>query len=424
MDNIENWIDALLISSGVSESIAIYLRLFILLVLLVLIAGTAYLITKKVIIHYIYKFVRKSPVKWDDLLAEKRVFDHVAHIIPAIIVRIMAPAIFSDFSQLLPVIEKLTDSYLVIVGMAIVFAFLKAAEYWLSSLPAFSNKPLVSYFQLIRIILYVITGILVLSVLLDQTPVYFLSAFGAMTAILLLIFQNTILGLVASVQLSANDSIRIGDWVEIPKFNADGDVIEINLNNVKVQNWDKTITTIPTYHFNSDSFKNWRGMQQSGGRRIKRSIFIDVQSIKFVDPEMREKFKKNHLIRDYVTNRQQEIETFNREFEIDTSVLINGRRMTNIGVFRTYIESYLKSHPKVKQDMSIMVRQLAADNQGIPMEIYCFTDTIKWAEYEGIQSDIFDHLYSAAGFFDVKIFQSPSGMDLSRLKEPVAKVTG
>lgn len=415
MDKIEHWIDAFLVNSGVSDEFAMYIRLLILLVVLFLVSATAFLITKQIVIRLIYKFVRKSPVKWDDLLAEKRVFDHVAQVVPALFVRFLAPVIFSDFTYMLPVVEKLTDSYLVIVGTMIVIAFLKVIEYWLSSHPAFQDKPLVSYFQLIRIILYGVAFVLVLSILLDQSPVYFLSAFGAMTAILLLIFQNTILGLVASVQLSANDSIRVGDWVEMPKFNADGDVIEINLNNVKIQNWDKTITTIPTYHFNSDSFKNWRGMRQSGGRRIKRSIYIDVHTIKFVDRELRENLKKNHLISGFITARQKEIDEFNQKHEIDTSLLINGRRMTNIGVFRAYIEAYLRSHPRVKQDASIMVRQLAAESHGIPMEIYCFSDTIVWVEYESLQSDIFDHLYAAARFFELDIFQSPSGRDISNL---------
>jgi miniconductance mechanosensitive channel len=227
-----------------------------------------------------------------------------------------------------------------------------------------------------------------------------------MTAIILLIFKDTILGFVASVQMSANDIVRVGDWVEMPKFNADGDVIAINLNTVKVKNWDKTVTTIPTYYFITDSFKNWRGMHESGGRRIMRSLFINVQTIKFVNPEEREQYKKYYLLTDFIIKRQEEIEHFNTEHNFDTSELINGRRMTNIGVYRHYIVSYLKNHKQIRQDMTLLVRQLPIQDRGIPIEIYCFTKTTAWIEYEGIQADIFDHLVAAAGFFDLEIFSN------------------
>lgn len=414
MNYIENWVDTLLINIGIGDHWAMYLRLLILLIFLFLISAIAFIITKQIIIRYIYKIVKKSRVTWDDILAQKQVLNNVAHIVPAVFIRIMAPGIFAGFEQALPVIEKLTDSYLIIVGLILLLSFLKATEYGLSLHPVFRDKPLSSYFQLIKIILYIVTGILVLSVILDKSPVYFLSAFGAMTAILLLVFKDTILGLVASVQMSANDMVKVGDWVEMPKFNADGDVIAINLNTVKVQNFDKTITTIPTYYFITDSFKNWRGMVQSGGRRIKRSVFIDTHSIKFVNPDLREKFKKFHLVKEHIEQRQKEIEEYNSQHEVDVSVLINGRRMTNIGVFRKYIENYLKNHPRINPDMTVMVRQMATENRGIPLEIYCFTTTTKWLEYEAIQADIFDHLFSAASFFDLDIFQEPSGTDISK----------
>jgi miniconductance mechanosensitive channel len=269
--------------------------------------------------------------------------------------------------------------------------------------------------QLIRIILYIAAGILILSILMGKSPTYFLTAFGAMTALIMLIFKDTILGLVASVQMSANDMVRIGDWVEMPKFNADGDVIAINLNTVKVQNWDKTVTSIPTYYFITDSFKNWRGMKESGGRRIKRALFINAASIKFVDPDMRERFLSYQLLEDYLVSRQKEIDAFNKKQKVDTSVLINGRRMTNIGVFRHYVENYLRNHKDIRKDMSLMVRQLSIEDRGVPIEIYCFTKTTVWTEYEEIQSDIFDHLMAAVSFFDLEIFQQPSGSDMTRM---------
>src|SRR5690606_18092550 len=264
-------------------------------------------------------------------------------------------------------------------------------------------------FQLGRILIYIATGILVLSILMGKSPLVFLSAFGALSAALLLVFKDTILGLVASVQISSNDMIRVGDWIEMPKFNADGDVIAINLNTVKIRNWDKTVTTVPTYYFITDSFKNWRGMRETGGRRIKRSIYINLRSIKFVDPEMLERFKRFHLVTDYITTRQKEIEEYNTKYNIDTSTLINGRRMTNIGVFRRYAQTFLEAHPGVNQNLFVLVRQLQPDANGLPLEIYCFTKSVAWADYEGVQADIFDHLLAASSHFDLEVFQNPSG---------------
>jgi miniconductance mechanosensitive channel len=414
MDFIENWIERLLINSGVSHEVAIYLRLLILLATLAILAGITYWVIRKIIIAYIYKIIRKSPITWDDALADHQVFNNLSHVIPALLVRSFAPVIFNDFPFTLPAIIRITDSYIIIVAVTIVLSVLKVAEFVASKSPAFVNKPLTSYFQLVRIILYIVVAILVLSVLLGKSPIYFLSAFGAMTAILLLVFKDTILGLVASVQISSNDMVRVGDWVEMPKFNADGSVMAINLNTVKVQNWDKTITTIPTYYFITDSFKNWRGMQESGGRRIKRSIFINTHTIKFVDPETRELYKKYQLLTNYVVQRQKEIEDYNEKFQIDTTHLINGRRMTNLGVFRRYIEFYLKNHPGIRKDMTLLVRQQAIEDRGVPIEIYCFTNVTTWADYENIQADVFDHILASASFFDLEIFQQPSGKDISR----------
>ena len=243
-----------------------------------------------------------------------------------------------------------------------------------------------------------------------------------MTALGMLVFKDTILGFVASVQISANDMVRIGDWVEMPKFNADGDVIAINLNTVKVQNWDKTITTIPTYYFITDSFKNWRGMKETGGRRIKRSIYINAASVKYINEEDRLRYARLYLLKDYLVTRQKEIDEYNKKMKVDTSVFVNGRRMTNIGVFRHYIENYLKDNKAIRKDMTLMVRQMAMEDRGIPIEIYCFTTTTVWTEYEEIQSDIFDHLMAAVSFFDLEVFQQPSGSDLKRAFLPAGKI--
>jgi miniconductance mechanosensitive channel len=413
MDQIEAWIEELLTDAGVSASITPALRLIILLISLGILAGVFFWLSRRVIFNSIYRFFKRTSLEWDDMLADHKVFDNLAHIVPAIALRILAPIIFKDFEGLLPLVVKLTDSYLIIVVIMIALSFIRLAEYLVSRSPVFVNKPVASYFQLIRIVLFITAGILVMSVLLGQSPLYFLSAFGAMTAIILLIFKDTILGLVASVQISSNDMVRVGDWVEMPKFNADGDVVAINLNTVKVKNWDKTVTTIPTYYFITDSFKNWRGMEESGGRRIKRAIYLNVRNVKFVDPETRDRYKTFYLISEFIAEKQREIEQFNAENNFDTSQLINGRRMTNIGVFRRYVEAYLKNHKHIRQDMTLLVRQLSIEDRGIPIEVYCFTKTTAWVEYETIQADIFDHLFAAASFFDLEVFQQPSGSDIA-----------
>lgn len=414
MNYIEKHLEYFFTSFGLSENIAHYVRLLTLLVLLSLLSFFFFWVTKKWVIPLFYKFFKKTSFTWDDILVEKNAFRKLAHITPALIIKIGAPILFRDFPSSLSIVNKLTDAYLIFASVLIVVALLEVVESLFSKMPVFSDKPIGSYFQLGRIILYLISAILILSVLLGKSPVYFLSVFGAMSAVVLLIFKDTILGFVSSIQMSANDMVRVGDWIEMPKFNADGDVIAINLNTVKVRNWDKTVTTIPTYFFTSDSFKNWRGMQESGGRRIKRSLNINVKSVKFVDATARESYKKIFLLKDYIETRQKEIEEFNSKYDFDSSVLINGRRMTNLGVFRHYVESYLKNHPKIHQGMTLLVRQLPLEDKGIPIEVYCFTKTTAWNEYEDIQADIFDHLLASASYFDLDVFQQVSGSDFSK----------
>ena len=418
---LDVWFESVLSDAGIAAEWISIVRLLIGLVVLILLSMTIYALTKKFIVKILHTFFRKTAVKWDDILADHETFNNLAHFIPAVIIRMATPYLFSDYQTLQPFMIKLADIYVLIAATLIAISFLKAVEYMLSQSQAFVNKPLASYFQLLRIVLYIAIFIIILSVLIGKSPMYFLTAFGAMTAIILLIFKDTILGLVASVQISTNDVVRVGDWVEMPKFNADGDVIAINLNTIKVRNWDKTITAIPTFYFITDSFKNWRGMQESGGRRIKRSILFNVHTIKFVDPETRERFKKYTLITDFVTERQSEIEQHNEKDGIDISQLINGRRMTNIGIFRRYVEHYLKQHKGIQQDMTMLVRQLSADDRGLPIEIYCFTNTTSWLEYENIQSDIFDHLFAAASWFDLELYQQPAGSDIAMAIEKIAK---
>lgn len=420
MDEIQIWIDDVLKSGGIATDWLPYLRFIIWSIALVLIASLSLLTTKRFVIKLLHRIFLRTSTRWDDMLIEHKIFENLAHIVPAIITKLLAPVVFADFDTLRPFIIKITDIYILIVLMMVIIAFMRGVEVLLSSSPAFKDKPVASYFQLTRLIIYIATAILALSIFMGQSPVVLLSAFGAMTAIIMLIFKDTILGLVASIQISTNDMVRVGDWVEMPKFNADGDVIAINLNTIKIKNWDQTVTSVPTYYFISDSFKNWRGMEESGGRRIMRSLYINLSSIKFVDTAMRERFERFHLIKDFVTDRQQDIELYNSMHSIDTEELINGRRMTNVGVFRQYIETFLKSHKSIRQDMTLMVRQMQPEVNGLPLQIYCFTSSTAWIDYEQIQADIFDHLLAAAKGFDLEVFQQPSGNDLALAGEKLA----
>jgi miniconductance mechanosensitive channel len=259
-------------------------------------------------------------------------------------------------------------------------------------------------------------------VLFGKNPGFFLGGLGAFTAVIMLIFKDSILGFVAGIQLTRNDMVRIGDWIEMPKYNADGDVIDVSLNTVKVQNWDKTIATIPTYVLMTDSFRNWRGMADSGGRRIKRALYIDMNSIKFCTEQMLDRFARFEFIRDYIDRKRKEVADYNVENHVDDSQLVNGRRLTNVGTFRAYVEAYLRNHPKVHQDMTFLIRQLAPTEHGLPLEIYVFSNDQVWANYEAIQSDIFDHVLAVVPQFDLRVFQTPSGMDLVDLAKQVKTV--
>jgi miniconductance mechanosensitive channel len=284
-----------------------------------------------------------------------------------------------------------------------------------TSLDISRGRPIKGYVQVFKLIIYLIGGIIIVSIFLGRSPLVLLSGFGAVTAIVLLIFRDTILSFVASLQITSNDLVRIGDWIEMPKYGANGDVVDIALHTVQVQNWDKTITVIPTHKLIDETFKNWRGMMKSGGRRIKRAIFIDLNSIKFCDEQLVERFKEYQLISDYVKQKQAELEQYNREHQVNTNVLVNGRRMTNIGTFRTYIDAYLRNNSKIHQDMTFMIRQLAPGPNGLPIEIYVFTKDTVWAHYEAIQADIFDHIFAVVSQFELKVFQNPTGRDFGKL---------
>jgi len=409
------WLTDWLIGLGVQETSAMYLKLVILLFILFIFSYVTNLIVKKIFIRSIRSVIKKTKTVWDDALVENKVFITLSHITPAVVIYLTTPYIFEDFSGAIPYILRLVNAYISTVLIIVIINFLNTLKHYFENTKLFKDNPLDSYFQLVKIAIYIIGGIIILSFLLNKSPLYFFSALGAMTVVLLLIFKDTLMGFVASIQLSANDMIHIGDWVSMPKYGADGDVIEMNLTTIKIQNWDKTITTIPTYAFISESFKNWRGMSESGGRRIKRSLNIKISSIKFCTPEMLERYKKFQLIKDYIEEKSNKIEEYNKENKIDKSYLINGRHLTNIGIFRVYAEAYVKINPDINLNMTCMVRQLLPTEKGLPIEIYTFSNRQEWVTYEGIMSDMFDHLIAAVPEFELEVFQNPTGTDFMKL---------
>lgn len=398
---------------GISEQMIGYLSNMIMIVIIAVGSILANYVTKKIVLKWITHIINNNRYTWDNIILEKKVFHKLSHLVPAIIIYSSA-SIFSPYHAL---IEKLAITYIIIVIIIVFSALLNAVEAIYRTFEVSKIRPIKGYIQVAQIFLYIIGSIVVISILIGQNPVIILSGLGALSAVLMLVFKDSILGLVAGVQLSSNDMVRVGDWIEMPKYDANGDVIDITLNTVKVMNFDKTITMIPSYALISDSFKNWRGMQVIGGRRIKRSINIDTTSISFCTEEMIEEFQKIQYLSDYITTRLDEINAYNMEHQINMESKVNGRQLTNIGVFREYIHQYLRNHPKIRKDMTLIVRQLAPGDNGLPLEIYAFSNDTNWGVYESIQADIFDHIFAVAPTFGLRAFQNPTGHDIVHLKE-------
>ncbi|MFA6770947.1 MAG: mechanosensitive ion channel domain-containing protein, partial [Bacteroidales bacterium] len=372
-----------------------------------LIAYLANLFARLVVYKIVVRFVKLTSVKWDDVLVDHNVVKYLVRIIPGIIVHMAAPiALRSDLA--VELLQRGAQIFVVIALLQAISAATKALTVIFTNTAEYANKPMKVVFQIVAVLAYFVGGIIILSIIINTSFTSLFAAMGASMAILMLIFKDSILGFVAGWQLSVNDMLRPGDWITVPNYGADGDVEEISLYSVKVRNFDKTITTIPPYSLVSGSFQNWRGMQESAGRRVKRSVIIDMSTIKFCTPEMLERFKKISILKDYIESTTKEIEIYNKENNIDNSVLVNGRRQTNIGVFRAYLNEYLKKHPQVSEEAVCMVRQLQPTEKGIPVELYFFISDKNWVNYENIQSDIFDHIMAIVGQFDLKIFQFPS----------------
>jgi miniconductance mechanosensitive channel len=390
-----------------------YLWVLGLLFAVAILSFILWFVTREILLKIVPKLAEKTKTRLDNNLVETKFFSSISYLIPLLPLDYFFSIIFFTLPKIEDFSERINDGLIILVLLISLRRFFKALGKTLSEKPFFKGKPINAYVQTFNIIITIVLGILMISVFTKQSPLYFLTSIGAMTAILLLIFKDTILGFVGSIQLSANDMVRTGDWVTIEKFGADGDVIEINLTTVKVQNFDMTITTVPTYSFISDSFKNWRGMSESGGRRIKRAIHIQIDTIKFASPKLLQSLSETSLLHNFIKERQEEIEKFNQERGIDEDQ-INARRQTNLGLFRRYLEYYLRHHLYVHQNMTIMVRQLPPSENGIPIEIYCFTNTTIWAEYEAIMADIFDHVFSIVKRFELRVFENPSGNDFKK----------
>ena len=404
-----------------AEGLAAWLARACAILLLVALAWLANALAKGIVLKAVRAVARRTKTKFGEALLEVRFFHRLSHLAPAIVVKVAAPWLFAGSATLTGLSEVVVNVYLVVIGLFVFDSFLDACLTVYQNFDIAQRLPLVGITQAVKIVVNALGVIFVLSVLFDKSPLYFLSGLGALTAVLLLVFKDAILGLVAGVQLSVNDLVREGDWIEAPKYGADGDVIEVGLTSIKVRNWDKTITSIPPHALVSDSFKNWRGMSESGGRRIKRSILLDLRSVRFVDDDLLHRLRKIELLQDYLKDKESDLAAYNKKANPDLSEPANGRRLTNVGTFRAYCLAYLRSNEKIhQQGMTFLVRQLAPSEKGLPIEIYVFVNDVAWVNYEGVQADLFDHLIASLERFDLRPFQLPTGADLASLSPPSA----
>src|SRR6056297_294367 len=408
MDNVDAWLAPLADTPRLATTIY--------LLGLIVLAVIADWVTRRVLLRMIGRAVAASPTRYDDALLGRGVISRLAHVVPALVIFLGIPQVPGIPDPLVTVVRNVANAYMIFTVALSLGNLLNAIGdiYEQANPERARSKPIKGYLQLVKILAFIFAGVLVVAVLIDRSPLLLLSGLGAMTAVLLLVFKDTILSFVASVQLSSHDMLRVGDWLEMPALNADGDVIDIALHTVKVQNWDRTITSIPTWRLINESFKNWRGMSESGGRRIKRSLYLDQSSVRFLEDDERDRLRRFALIDAYLERKREELENHNRRLLAQGRDPVNTRRVTNLGTFRAYVRAYLEAHPRIHRQLTLMVRQLQPGPTGLPLEIYCFTATTQWVEYEEIQADIFDHLYAILPEFGLTVFQEPAGSDLRR----------
>lgn len=414
MEQITNWFNQKLLNFGTSVSVADYLDNFAVLLIIILLALAVDYICRYILLGAFKKFAKKTTNQLDDLIIEKKIINKGMHIIPSILIFTMLPLAYPSPAdkEILVLLQKLCQIYIITVSLLFINSLLNLGVELFHRNDKFKDKPLKGFVQIVQVILFSVGVILLISILINESPSTIFTGIGASAAILMLVFKDTILGFVAGIQLSANDMLRVDDWISMPKYGADGTVIEITLNTVKVKNFDNTISTIPPYALISESFQNWRGMRESPGRRIKRSINLDMNSVKFCTPEMLEKYRKISLLSGYIDDTENKLQTYNQTNQIDNTILVNGRRQTNLGVFRAYLQRYLESLPEVNKEMICMVRHLQPTEKGIPMELYFFSSIKDWVIYETIQADVFDHVLAVIPEFDLQIFQELSGSDV------------
>jgi len=411
LEVLKNWV----ISQGLDLSTADILARGLIFILILVLSLIVYLLAKHFILKGLATIISRTATQWDDVILRKKVFNRLAYLAPAIVIYISISIPFADYDGVIALLNGLVLIYMIAIGLLAFDAFLNASLAIYRTYEVSNRIPIKGFIQVLKIIIYFTSGIFIISILLNKTPIYLFSSLGALAAILMFIFKDAILGFVAGIQLSANRMVANGDWIEMPKYGADCNIVEIALTTVKVQNWDKTITTIPTYALITESFKNWRGMSESGGRRIKRSISMDMNTIQFCTEEMLNRFSKIKHISGYIEKTKIEVQENNKLEQIDNSSFVNGRRMTNIGTFRAYVKAYLTNHPMINKEMTFLIRQLAPTEHCLPIEIYVFSKDQEWENYENIQANIFDHILAVVPEFDLRVFQDPSGMDFNKL---------
>ena len=410
-ETVEQWLRL----AGVKESAIEASTTLVLLGAVLALAWVVDFVVRKFLLRFAANLAKRTRSKWDDKLFEHRAFHRGAHIAGALVLYAFVPAVFANWPTLEAIIRNVVQAYLVLATLLAITGALRATlDVYQDNHPE-SRVPMRVLVQATTIAIWFVGLIIIVAILIDQSPTVLLGGLGAMTAVLAIVYKDALLGFVAGIQIASNDLLRKGDWIEMPEYDADGYVTQIGLTTIKVQNWDKTITSIPSYAIISDSFKNWRGMSESGGRRIKRAIQIDMNSVQFCTQDMIDRFRKIDDLKGYIDEKQEELHDWNAERNIDDSVLVNGRRMTNLGTFRAYLVSYLRNHPMINQDMTFLVRQLRPTADGLPIEIYVFSADKRWAAYEDIQSDIFDHILAVIPQFDLRVFQHPSGKDVQEV---------
>lgn len=411
MEQLNNFYAAIPELSGMSSILAMITALLIVSAL----AFVAHFIARNILLKYLERIIRRTKTKRDDILVNQRVFNRLVPLAPALVLNAAIPAIFAAW----PHAEKLAEAavllFIILTAILFIDALINGLVAIYNTYPVSNQVPVKSFVQVAKLALYFAGFIIALSVVLGESPLTFLTGLGALTAVLMLVFRDPILGFVAGIQLSANRMLAVGDWIEMPKYGVDGDVMEVALTTVKIRNFDKTITTVPTQALINDSFKNWRGMKETGGRRIKRQVFVDMSTIRICDEDMLRRYQKIDFIRDYLREKTAELDKHNQETKADLTALANGRRLTNIGTFRAYIEACLRNNPKISKSLTFLVRQLQSTEKGLPIEIYVFSLDTDWIAYEKLQADIFDHILAIAPEFDLAVFQNPSGNDLRRL---------